>query len=202
MIKAIFFDAFGTLCEIREKRNPYKPIMKAWPHGVADAYQILMTRNISPEELAHEAGCTEEIIQKVEESIAAEVASMRLYPEVPAVLDTIRKRGLKWAIISNLATPYAAPLLNLLPFAPDVCAWSFSVGSRKPEEEIYRYACQSLAIEPSSVLMVGDSLENDYNMPKRLGMQALYLKRPGKDESMSECVFDLLELAAIRITAA
>ena len=78
--------------------------------------------------LAREAGCAPEAIQKVEEGIAAEVASMCLYPEVPAVLDAIRKRGLKWAIVSNLATPYAEPLLNLLPFAPDACAWSFAVG--------------------------------------------------------------------------
>lgn len=47
LIKAIFFDAFGKLCEIREKRNPYKPILKTWPSGVADAYQALMTRDSS-----------------------------------------------------------------------------------------------------------------------------------------------------------
>lgn len=83
MIEAIFFDAFGTLCEIREKRNPYMPIIKAWPFGVANAIQTLMTRDSSPAELAKEAGCTPEAIQKMEEGIAAEIASMCLYPEVP-----------------------------------------------------------------------------------------------------------------------
>lgn len=155
MIKAIFFDAFGTLCEIREKRNPYKPILKAWPSGVADAYQALMTRDSSPAELASEVACTPEAILKMEEGIAAEVASMSLYPEVPALLETIKQRGLKWAIVSNLATPYAEPLLKLLPFAPNACAWSFAVGYRKPEEGIYRHACKALSVEPSSVLMVG-----------------------------------------------
>ena len=142
LIQAVFFDAFGTLCEIREKRNPYKLIIKAWPAGVADAYQVLMTRDSSPVALAREAGCAPEAIQKVEEGIAAEVASMCLYPEVPALLDAIRKRGLKWAIVSNLATPYAKPLLKLLPFAPDACAWSFAVGYRKPEDGIYLHACK------------------------------------------------------------
>lgn len=196
LIQAVFFDAFGTLCEIREKRNPYKPIIKAWPSGVADAYQVLMTRDSSPAALAHEAGCVPEAIQKVEEGIAAEVASMCLYPEVPAVLDVIRRRGLKWAIVSNLATPYAEPLLKLLPFAPDACAWSFAVGYRKPEDGIYHHACKALGVEPSSVLMVGDSLENDYNTPRQLGMQARYLKRSGKDENTPECVADLSEILA------
>lgn len=172
MIQAIFFDAFGTLCEIKEKRNPYKPILKAWPSGVADAYQALMTRDCSFADLAKEAGCTPAVIQKIDEGIAAEIASMTLYPEVPTLLETIKKRGLKWAIVSNLATPYAEPLLKLLPFAPDACAWSFAVGYRKPEEGIYRHACKMVGVEPEGILMVGDSLESDYNMPKQLGMQA------------------------------
>lgn len=196
MIQAIFFDAFGTLCEIREKRNPYKPIIKAWPSGVADAYQALMTRDSSPAELAKEAGCAPDAIQKMEEGIAAEVASMCLYPEVPALLESIKKRGLKWAIVSNLATPYAEPLLKLLPFAPDACAWSFAVSYRKPQEGIYQHACKALGVEPSSVLMVGDSLENDYNTPRQLGMQARFLKRSGKGDNTPECVADLSEILA------
>jgi FMN phosphatase YigB (HAD superfamily) len=125
------------------------------------------------------------------EGVAAEISSMCLYPEVPAVLDAIRKRGLKWAIVSNLAKPYAEPLLTLLPFALDACAWSFAVSHRKPEDGIYHYACKMLRLDPSSVLMVGDSLENDYNTPKRLGMQARHLKRSNTDRNASECVKDL-----------
>jgi len=196
LIQAIFFDAFATLCEIRDKRNPYKPILKVWLSGVADAYQTLMTRDSSSPDLAREAGCTPEAIQKMEEGIAAEIASMTLYPEVPTLLENIKKRGLNWAIVSNLATPYAEPLVKLLPFAPDACAWSFAVGYRKSEAGIYSHACKALDIEPAAVLMTGDSLENDYNMPRQLGMQVRYLKRSGKDENTPECVADLSEILA------
>lgn len=196
LIQAIFFDAFGTLCEIREKRNPYKPILKVWPSGVADAYQALMTRDSSPAELTKEAGCTPEAIQKMEEGIVAEVASMCLYPEVPALLENIKPCGLKRVIVPNLATPYVEPLLKLLPFAPDARAWSFAVSYRKPQEGIYQHACNALGVEPSSALMVGDSLENDYNMPRQIGMQARFLKRSGKDENTPECVTDLSEILA------
>ena len=191
LIQAVFFDAFGTLCEIREKRSPYKPILKAWPSGVADAYKAVITRNSPPAAFARDLGCSPEAIQKIEEGITTEIASMCLYPEVSTVLETIKKRGLKWAIVSNLAAPYAEPLLKLLPYVPDACAWSFAVGYHKPEEGIYRYACEALNVEPASVLMVGDKLENDYTMPKRLGMQARYLKRSGVAGSATECVTDL-----------
>ena len=193
MIQAVFLDAFGTLCEIREKRNPYKPILKAWPSGVANAHQALMTRDSSPADLAREAGCTSEAIQKMEEGIAAEVASMTLYPEVPALLESIKKRGLKWAIVSNLATPYAEPLLKLLPFAPDACAWSFAVGLSKAGRRHISPRLQGAGRRAVAVLMAGDSLENDYNIPKQLDMQARFLKRSGKDENTPEWVVNCLK---------
>lgn len=190
-MEVLLLDAFGTLCEIQDRRNPYKPILKAWPYGVAGAYQALMTRDVPPTALAYEVGCSPETILRMEEAIRSETESMRLYPDVPAVLEAIKSRGLKWGIVSNLATPYAEPLLHLLPYVPDVCAWSFSVGYRKPEEGIYNYACKALGVAPSSVLMVGDSLENDYTTPKRLGMKAAFLKRSGNKEYMADCVENL-----------
>lgn len=195
-MQAIFFDAFGTLCEIEDKRNAYMPIIKAWPGGVADAYQNLMTRNCSPADLAHEAGCSKETINEVEKFLAAEIESIRLFPEVITVLERLRQDGLKWAIVSNLATPYAEPLLKLLPFTPDACVWSFAVGYRKPEEDIYRHACQFLNVKPSSVLMVGDSLKNDFETPKRLGMQAKYLDRNKTCKKIPDYISDLTGIFA------
>lgn len=193
-IKAIFFDAFGTLCEIQSKRNAYMPIIKAWPAGAADAYQTLMTSDCSPAELATKAGCSGQTIQKVNEGVAIEIASMRLYPEVAEVLARLRQNGVKWAVVSNLAKPYAAPLLKLLPYVPDICAWSFAVGHRKPEDAIYHYALNGLKLAPSDVLMVGDSMENDFNTPKRLGMQARYLNRADTKSGEPEIVTDLGEI--------
>lgn len=193
-LKAVFFDAFGTLCEIKNKRETYLPIMKAWPTGIAAAYQALITRNCSPAELAREVGCAEETIKKIKEGVAAEIASMRLYPEVVEVLAGLRQRGgLQWAVVSNLAQPYAEPLLNLLPFTPDACAWSFAVGCRKPEEGLYRYACDQLNVEPTAVLMIGDSWANDVSAPKRLGMRAKYLNR-ARSGNPPEGLADLREI--------
>ena len=177
MIRAVLFDAFGTLCEIRERHNPYKPILKAWPEGLAAAYQAIMTNDATPEEFAKEVGLAAQVIQKIETDIAAEIASIALFPEVAETLCKIKKLGLKWGIISNLAAPYAQPLLDLLPIAPDACIWSFAVGHRKPEKAIYDCACTTLGLRPSDILIVGDSYENDFNTPRQLGMRAKFLSR-------------------------
>lgn len=180
MIKAVLFDAYGTLCEIHERHNPYKPILKVWPSGLAAAYQAIMTRDATPAELAEEAGLSAQVAQKIDADVSAEIASIRLFPEVAETLNKIRGLGLKWGVISNLATPYAQPLLDLLPIAPDACIWSFAVGYRKPEEAIYDCACQALGLTPSEILIVGDSYENDFNAPRQLGMQAKLLSREAK----------------------
>lgn len=180
MTKAILFDAYGTLCEIHERQNPYKPILKAWPFGLAAAYQAIMTRDATPAELAREAGLSAQVAQKIGADVSAEIATMHLFPEVAETLIRIRESGLKWGIISNLATPYAQPLLDLLPIAPDACIWSFAVGYRKPEKAIYDCACAALGLMPSEILIVGDSYENDFSTPRQLGMQAKFLAREAK----------------------
>lgn len=164
MIRSVLFDAFGTLCEILKKHNPYKPILKAWPSGLAAAYQAIMTRDASPAEFAKEAELSAQIIQKVDADIADEIASIRLFPEVVETLSKIKELGLKWGIISNLAAPYAQPLLDLLFIAPDACIWSFAVDYRKPEKETYDCTCTALGLTPSDILIVDDLV-----LPKNSG---------------------------------
>lgn len=191
MIKAVLFDAFGTLCEIRERHNPYKPVIKAWPSGFAAAYQAIMTRDVTPAELAREAGLSGQVVQKIDDDISAEIASMCLFPDVAETLARLKKSSLKWGVISNLATPYAQPLLDLLPIAPDACIWSFAVSYRKPEKAIYDCACTALGRMPSEILIVGDSYENDFNAPRLLGMQAKFLSREVKQVTHPDQIDDL-----------
>lgn len=191
MIKAVLFDAYGTLCEIRERHNPYKPILKAWPSGLAGAYEAIITRNATPAELAEEAGLDALRIKKIEANISAEIASICLFSDVTETLARLNKSGLKWGVISNLATPYAQPLLDLLPIAPDACIWSFAVGYRKPEKAIYDCACKSFGLTPSEILIVGDSYENDFNAPRQLGMQAKLLSREAKQVRHPDQIDDL-----------
>ena len=178
-IKGVLFDAFGTLCRIESPRLPYRSIMKRWGNGAADCYQAIMTRDASLAEFAREAGLSREETALLEAHVAEETDSMCLFPEVSQTLETLQEHGVKIAVVSNLAQPYGAPCLELLPFEPDVRAFSYEVGARKPEAPIYRYAWEGLGGVPGEFLMVGDSLQNDYQAPRELGLHALWLDREG-----------------------
>ena len=176
-VKGVLFDAFGTLCHIESSRLPYRLIMKRWENGAADCYQAIMTRDVPLAGFAGEAGLSQEETALFEAHVAEETGSMRLFPEVPRTLQALRGHGLKIAVVSNLAKPYGAPFLKLLPFEPDVRAFSYEVGARKPEASIYRYAWEELDCAPEELLMVGDSLQNDCQAPRALGLHALWLDR-------------------------
>jgi len=55
---------------------------------------------------------------------------------------------------------------------------STAVGVRKPDEAIYRLAMRSFGdnVQPQDITVVGDSLKNDIQPAKVLGMQAIHLK--------------------------
>lgn len=176
-INGVLFDAFGTLCHIESPRFPYRSIMKRWPQGAADCYQAIMTRDAPLAEFAGQAGLSGAEIELMEANLAEELRSMRLFPEVSQTLRTLLQHGVKIAVVSNLATPYGAPCRALLPVEPDVLSLSYEVGARKPEAAIYRHAWEKLGCAPEELLMVGDSLQNDYQAPMALGLQALWLDR-------------------------
>ncbi len=176
-LKGVLFDAFGTLCRIESPRLPYRSVLKRWPQGTANCYQALLTRDASLAAFAEKAGLSQEELSLLEADVAEETGSIRLFPEVPQTLQALRAHGVRIGVVSNLAEPYGPPLLDLLPFAPDIRAFSYEVGARKPEAPIYRYAWEGLGCAPGELLMVGDSLQNDYQAPRALGLHALWLDR-------------------------
>ena len=53
------------------------------------------------------------------------------------------------------------------------------VGVRKPNPTLFRLGVDALELEPSEVLVVGDSLRKDIEPAERLGCQVLWLKGKG-----------------------
>ncbi|MGA7776977.1 MAG: HAD family hydrolase [Paraburkholderia sp.] len=160
-VNTVLFDAFGTLCDIRIKRRPFARLARFHPDR-RRARELIMTRVLSLREAAHELQVQEVDLAMLDADLATESASICLYPEVPEVLGTLRRQGFRIGIVSNLAAPYAEPLLRLLPFEPDACAWSFEVGHLKPDPRIFAWICERLDVAPLEALMVGDTFADDY----------------------------------------
>ncbi|WP_158256644.1 HAD family hydrolase [Trinickia symbiotica] len=179
-VQAVIFDAFGTLCRIVNPRRPFLRLFKLgekrdfWP-----ARETVMTRPLGLRAGAAALGLDPrpEVMEALEFDLATELASIELYPEVPDVLAGLHERNLKVAVASNLAKPYAAPLLALLPVGLDVFAWSFEVGYLKPDRRIFHWTCDQLGVPPENALMIGDSLRADYQGARAAGMRAIHLRR-------------------------
>ncbi|WP_250475108.1 HAD-IA family hydrolase [Caballeronia sp. GAFFF1] len=179
-VQAVIFDAFGTLCRITNVRKPFLRLFNLGERrNFWRARKAVMTKALDLRAGAEALGLTprSEVMTALEADLAAELASIELYPETIDVLTSFRERGIKIAIASNLAMPYAAPLLALLPFELDVYAWSFEVGHLKPDRQIFEWTCERLGVLPENTLMIGDSLTSDYYGATRAGLRAIHLGR-------------------------
>lgn len=106
----------------------------------------------------------------------------RVYPEVVTVLETLRARGLRLAILSNWDRRLRPLLegLDLAPFFEEVLI-SGEQGAEKPSPKLYAKALSQLGLRPHEALMVGDDPLNDYWAPQKEGWHSLLVERPKQD---------------------
>lgn len=104
-------------------------------------------------------------------------AAVRLAPAALQTLDRLRRRGFRTAVASN--APFPPELMrrqlegNGIAERLDAIVFSSEVGRRKPAPELYQAALDKLQVRPERALYVGDRYAEDYEGPRRLGMQAL-----------------------------
>jgi putative hydrolase of the HAD superfamily len=106
---------------------------------------------------------------------------MLLFPHAHALLDALRARGLKTAIVSNTSVPgwLLKPVLEKQGLASriDAAVFSSDVGKRKPHPLIFQRALDELGVEAANALFVGDRVRQDVRGAHDAGMvtvQALW----------------------------
>ncbi|MBZ0189641.1 MAG: HAD-IA family hydrolase, partial [Candidatus Obscuribacterales bacterium] len=102
--------------------------------------------------------------------------------DVRKTLPQLRERGITIGVVSNL-WPFPADHIfeehGLGEFFPtDTRIYSFEVGYRKPDPEIFLAAARRFGVHPSECLMVGDNLKADCVGAVEVGMQAALIDRP------------------------
>jgi putative hydrolase of the HAD superfamily len=100
-----------------------------------------------------------------------------------ALLETLRARGLKLALVSNTVSPrwLVEPVLERMGLVErmDAIVLSSEVGKRKPHPAIFERALDELGVAPADALFVGDRLKADVLGASRVGMktvQALWFR--------------------------
>lgn len=106
---------------------------------------------------------------------------VRVFSEVPAVLEKLRSYGLELGIITNSFVPMSLrdielKTLDLIKYFPR-CRWSAAdAGYLKPHPEVFRTALKELNLSPKEVVFVGDSLPADIVGAQGIGMRAVWRK--------------------------
>lgn len=185
--KGVIFDAFGTLLQIQQGTHPFRQILKL---GIAQGrrphpsdIRVLMTQSLGLEEAAKHFGIdiAPEQLQDLEQSLGAEVASIKAYPDGLEALHLLREAGIKVSVCSNLAKPYGAAVDRLLPDL-DAYGLSFEVGAMKPEKAIYQATVEQMGLDLADCAMVGDSQRCDRDGPAAFGIKGHYLGRYGQGD--------------------
>ncbi|MBO1908095.1 HAD-IA family hydrolase [Microvirga sp. 3-52] len=174
-IRAVCFDAFGALVEITDRRRPFQALLQG---GVKTmTAEEVLTRPLSLREVAARVGheLREGGLVILEADLQAECASVRLRPGIAEIWQTLRERGLRIGICSNLALPYGAPLVSALPDTPDAMILSYEVGLVKPDPAIFRLVYDRLGLQPAEILFVGDTPSADIDGPQAIGMPAMLI---------------------------
>jgi HAD superfamily hydrolase (TIGR01509 family) len=125
-------------------------------------------RDLDPE--THELVYTESLRRTGLTPGAAEAAYRRMldpaswqpYPDVRAMLERLRDKGIPIAVVSNIAWDVRTSFdrFDLTGLVTDFVL-SYQEGAVKPAEKIFRVACDRIGVDPRRVLMIGDSREAD-----------------------------------------
>lgn len=141
-----------------------------------------------PAEIASE--CATEIEQGWEVS-----GNFELFEDVLPVLDELRRAELRLGLVSNgirdLNEFVAHHKLDV-----DAIVGSRAHGYVKPHPTIFQSALQQLGVQPAEAVMVGDSLEEDVEGARALGLRAILMDREDRHREIEERLTDLYGLPA------
>ena len=94
-----------------------------------------------------------------------------------ALLESLRARGLKLALVSNAFDPPSLLHRDLeqmgIAQRVDVAVFSSEVGKRKPHRAIFDRALEALGVAPERALFVGDRLYEDVRGAAEVGMKTV-----------------------------
>jgi HAD superfamily hydrolase (TIGR01662 family) len=102
-----------------------------------------------------------------------------LYDDALPALAELRQHGLQIGLLSNSARDLDAFVAHHA-LTVDAVLTSISHGKTKPHETIFRRMLELLDVAPPEAVMVGDTLEDDVEGARAVGMQALLVDREGR----------------------
>ncbi|MGI8421881.1 MAG: HAD family hydrolase [Gaiellaceae bacterium] len=121
--------------------------------------------------------------------------NFELYDDALPVLAELRRHGLKLGLVSNTGRDLETFVVDHA-LDVDVAIGSRAHGRTKPHPTIFRAALEKLGVEPENAAMVGDTVADDIEGARALGMRAFLLDRDGRYPEHEPRLETLLALPA------
>ena len=208
MIKAILFDAAGTLLYLTKTVGDHYACVGRQVGLDLDAQELDRAFHTAWQQMPHrpaidgprqddDKGWWRDLVGRVFDQVApslskldrdnffeiayehfAEAGVWELYPEVTEVLEQLRSR-FQLAVISNFDGRLRLILQNLgISKYFDHVFISSELGADKPDPQIFRRALEIIHLDANEVLEVGDDPERDWKAAKAAGLSIFRLDRP------------------------
>jgi putative hydrolase of the HAD superfamily len=118
-----------------------------------------------------------------------------IFEDVLPTLAALRADELRIGLVSNTARDLDE-FVRHHALDVDAAVSSGKHGKTKPHPAIFRAVLELLAVEPAEAVMVGDSVEDDVEGARAVGMRAILLDRDGRYPNIEEKLVDLRALPA------
>ncbi|HVP92528.1 MAG TPA: HAD family hydrolase, partial [Acidobacteriota bacterium] len=126
----------------------------------------------------------------------------RLYSDAAEAVPKSKKNGFKTATVTTIAHFQFKKAITPIKKYFDFIMTGYEAGCDKSNPRMYRKVLEALDVKPEEAIMIGDDVQVDILLPKRLGINAILLDREGKSEECSQAdavVNDLNEAVEIII---
>jgi len=185
-ISVIFFDIGGVLLDIHPDRmlrkisdftkTPFQVVKESFPKNAHDKYE---RGQISDEDwhMAFNDSLPKNVILESDHFWQAWSALLGEETEVIDILIQLKNDYKIWLLSNTNPNHIIKEIENscIFPSLADGKIYSFDVGFRKPEIDIYKIACSKADINPESSVFI-DDLKDNIVGAKKIGMHGIHYK--------------------------
>jgi putative hydrolase of the HAD superfamily len=124
-----------------------------------------------------------EVVQRLADRFSSyRDEQMRLFPDTHTVIDALKLRGIRLALVTNGASDAQRAKIERFDLARrfDHIQIEGEHAFGKPDERAYLHALRELGVDAQDAWMVGDNLEWEVAAPQRLGIFAIWFDSAAK----------------------
>jgi len=196
-IKAVLFDLYGTLTYVENPVSEWEASeflvrrgYEVYPQAYKAAWQFVTFIDYPRFGYKMWESYLKRVLellgQKPDDQTLRELSKLyekttwKLYHDVESALIKTKDLGLKTAIVTTIARFKFRKAIEPVSDKIDLLVDGYTFCCEKSNPKIYLRTLKTLGVRARETVMIGDDIQLDIMLPKRVGMRAILLDRKGK----------------------